>query len=143
MAERFRPNPERREGVAKLVEYLAGLGDGERRSWLEVERATGVKMDECGRSWLREARTKARRPMLVLPTYGFETSSKDNTDDFADKAVRGVASAIERGSRTVAHVSARHGHELTQEKRNRLLLVQATLEAVSVSATARKQLTKG
>lgn len=139
----FEPNEERRANLAALMAFVATLKDGVCVSWVEVEQATGIKMNDYGRDLVRVALARSKRPKLPLPGEGFETSSAENGLEIVQRAGRAIVSALGRARETTEQVVGLHIKEMTQERRNRLTQQQAVLATLELSASLAKRPSMG
>ncbi len=137
---RFSPNGDRQRNIDSITRWFAGLGDGARVSWLEVEQKTGVKMTPAGRNLVRLVAKRLHRPYRSMPGLGFETSSADNGLDIVAIKTSRAIHAISVTKRTTDTVAARHLDQMTQEARNRLLQTQATFATLQLTASLAKKL---
>ena len=136
----FTPNPQRQERLAKLRDFVDALIDGRRVSWLEVEQATGIKMDPAGQALIRLTLKRQRRPYLSLVGLGFEVSSAHNGVPIVEAKTRRFVSALAVARETTEQVSGRHINEMTQPNKNKLLHHQAVFSTLELSASLAKKL---
>ena len=134
----FKSNAERQAAIAKLVEFVQTLKDGQIVSWVEVEQATGVSMSlrGKGRDMLRIACHKEGREYSAKPGVGFEMSSPENAVDLARDRVERFANAAKAVQKTTDRLVTRHGAELSKSDATTLLATQSLFGMRVIEAKA-------
>lgn len=135
---RFDPNEQRRADLKRLRAFVDTLGDGARVSYVEIEQATGVKMDDRGRKLMQLTLKRARRPPVTLPGHGYEMSSPANALEIVGAKSRRLVGALKIAQETTEHVAGRHLEEMSQEHRGKLQHHQAVFATLSLSASLAK-----
>jgi hypothetical protein len=135
---RFVPNPQRQADIDTITAWMLPLPDGQRTSWLEIEQQTGVKMDDRGRKLVRHVARKLNRVYRAIPGYGFELSSAGNALDIAHVRNVRVRNEVDRASSTITNLLSRHGEQMTQDARNRLLQCDSFYRTLQLSASLAK-----
>lgn len=133
MTDRFVPNPERRAKVAAISGFLTGMGDGTVLSWLEIEAGSSVKMDEAGKTLVREVLDRASRPYLTLHGHGLQLSSPENGNEIVGGEMRRVAGALRGAKETAEQVSARHLEAMKPDAKAKLVAANALLSSLDLS----------
>lgn len=138
----FEKNDKRREAVKKLVSFIESQDDGARLSFVEIETATGIVMDDTGRGWLREAADRAQREYLAIPGSGIELSSADNGLTIVNKGERGFLNKLRAVRKTIDRIDGRHSEQMNSEQRHALNHHKAIFGTLSLQATLAKPLPK-
>jgi hypothetical protein len=133
MKQRFEPNEQRREDFRAFTAVISAASDGKRMSYVEIEQASGVRMDQRGKGIFRSAAKRSNRPYLTIPGLGVEFSSADNAIEIArDKLVR-VRHSVSRFQKTASILADKHLDEMRPADKSALILMQsqkATLDLV-------------
>lgn len=139
-ADRFAPNEARREALEKLRAFVSKLGDGVRVGHVEIEKATGVKMDRYGQELWRLTCKRLKRPTLTIVGFGYEMSSASNAEDIAGTKNRRVLNAVDVAKETLDELASRHLDEMSADQRQRITHNLALLGTLSLSASLAKKL---
>lgn len=135
--KRFERRDETVKALAALEGFLSQFGDGARISWLEIERATGVRTaappgrqrDEA-RGWVRAALKELQRAYLPLPDgLGIEFSSPDNSLAIASRRGKLVLGAIRGAHAQITRALTRHDADLDKRDRDLLAANRSVLGA--------------
>ena len=131
--KRFEPNEQRREDIKSIAPVIEKAPDGARMSWVEVESASGVKMDPRGRGLFRHCADKLNRPYLTLPGLGVEFSSSGNAIEIAKARVTRVRHSIGRLQETTELLVDKHAAQMSTKDKATLIAIRsqkATLDLV-------------
>jgi len=137
MVKRFKTNADRRRGIDSAAEFFGSQPDGARLSWLEIERATGVKTtgahrDE-GRDWCRVALRRIRRAYAPLPEgLGIELSATENAVTIAAMRTKRIVGAARSAHRSAVYTLERHDDDLSPTDRE-LLRANRSVTAAMVT----------
>lgn len=138
MGKAFEPNEQRQKDLRALQEYFAGRKDGERLSWLEIERGASVKMDDRGKAIARLSLKRLRRPYTPLPGLGLELSGPENAVEILDKQGRRIVRSVHQTIETGEHLAARHLEAMSSSHRERLTRTRSILATLELSASLAK-----
>ncbi len=136
-------NTDRRRSMDAINKWLPSIGDGQMVSWLEAEKATGVRMDNNGRALVRISAKRMGRPYRAVRGLGFETSSADNGMDIVAGKIGKTLRSIADTKQTTDTIVGRHIEQMTQDAKNRILQTQATFATLQLSASLAKRLPEG
>ena len=136
----FEANEKRRDTLARLIEFVRGCPDGATVGWLDVTQKTGVQMNDAGKALFHLARQRAKRPAETIKGYGVKFSCVENALDIVAAKARRLSGALNIAKETTSQVSGRHLDEMPQDGRNRLIQIEATFAALSISASLAKKL---
>ena len=129
----FDANEQRRKDMLAIDAMLAKTKDGDRVSWLEFQKGTGIKMDLSGKALVRAVLKKQGRYYVTMPGFGLELSSAENVIDVMRPRFVRLRHAAGYVIKAADGLMARHGKELSSANKARLLEAQghtATLELV-------------
>lgn len=131
----FDSNQKRQTQIARLVEYVNGMNDGEELSWLRIEADTSIDMrGQSGRSLLRRACEKAKRPYETLPGIGIRLSSAESAMPIVQSSFVRIDNAVRRADRTRKNVATRHLDQLPSTEKHKMLLLAGFFGAVKAFA---------
>lgn len=122
-----------------LEAYLSSLKPGESRTYVDIEVATGVRMDVVGRNRLRTAKKRANREYTVIRAVGIEMSSPTNGRAIVVERCVRVDNAVKRADKTAGIICAQHGAEMEPNERRQVEMIAATFGAIRVIAEQRKR----
>lgn len=120
------------EDTVKLRSYLSELEDGIRVGWIDVERATGVHMDERGHSLVRTTMRRLGRWYIPIPGFGFETSQPNTARDIVLARARRIKGAVDSATTATQQLLGRHAAEMTTADRQSLEHTSSTLATLSL-----------
>jgi hypothetical protein len=124
----FQPGPD----YIALREYLSSVGDGVKLGWVDIEKASGVRMDVNGQALVRRVMSRLSRHYLAMPGFGIETSSARNAVDIATSKFVRVKNAVESAKDTGERLLGRHGDEMKASDRQLLEAKGATLATLDL-----------
>lgn len=131
------PIPERERLVTLLVEYLAKFAEGSAIGYVDIERDTGVSMqNEAQRRLLRSALRRLKLLYVLKYGWGVILSSADNAEEISSNRFRKARTAIGRFGRTAEALVTKHGPQMTAYNRNILLQDVGLAGALRASAKA-------
>jgi len=126
--------PEREAQVAILREYLSTVADGEELSWVRIEDDTSIKMDTIGRSMVRRALSKMKRPYEALRGTGVRLSSADSALPIMKGRFGRIDNAVRRADRTRNHLADRHTEQMNARDRDKMTTLAGFFGAVRAFA---------
>jgi hypothetical protein len=126
----FRTNPQNAIDADAIAALLDATADGATLSWLEIEQKTGVKMNYRGKDLVRRVIRRADRAHASIPGSGIRLSCPESSVEIVENAVHRIVGAMGTASRTTRVVLDRHGKDMSDEDRQKLIRVHGTLGAV-------------
>lgn len=136
--ERMKSTQENQKARAVLQSYFERQADGETLSWLDIEQATGVKMDPPGRNRVRVVLNSLKRPFESIRGSGIRLSSPNTINTIVAGRGKSVGNAIKRWSKTIKHGTVRHLSAMEGDDKDRLINAASfagALEGVMSNAT--------
>jgi len=122
------------EESLKIVNYLEGIAHGETLSYDQIEKATGVKMDTKGRSYLRTAIKKLKREYSCIVGKGIElASAKSATNILVGRVVK-IDNAVKRAEKTQTILVNNFYDQLQPIEQKQALFLGAVFGAIRVAA---------
>lgn len=115
-----------------LREYITTVGDGVKVGWVDIEKATGIRMNESGRAVLRRVFRKLSRHYISVPGFGIETASARNARDVHLSRVVRLKNAVDATQTTSEQLLGRFGPAMNAEDRRALEHTTATLSTLSL-----------
>lgn len=134
--KRFEPSPE----MEALRGWLADAPEGAYVTYVEAEKATGVRMDTRGKQLLRSALRSLDREYRVERGVGIELDSPENTLPIITRRFRAVSNSSKRAAKTTRILYDRHHEKLPEEDRHKVTFaasVLSTMLAMSRALSAR------
>ena len=125
----------------KLSTFLDSQAVGARLSWLEIEMATGVRMNSTGRSAVRRVLRRLKREYLPEAGTGIELTAHDNAIHavrLRDKRIGGAVKRARRASKCVAT----HLDNMTEADRQEYLMRESLRNALATGSSSIRRLAK-
>jgi hypothetical protein len=134
----FEKSEQRQRDLEAIKNVVGDAKDGARFSWLELEQATGVKMDDRGKALLRQQLDRINRPYLSLHGDGIELSCPTNAEEIVGRHTLRLKNAFTSAKETTDVVMVRHGKELASDVLARLTHKQAMFATLDLTAELAK-----
>lgn len=118
-----------------LVNYLKDVEHGQILSYQQIEKDTGVKMDNpAGRGYLRTACKKLKREYSCIRGVGIQLASAETANTLVIGRLVKIDNAVKRGERTYNNVSLAFYNELSPLEQRQINFVGAAFGAIRVAA---------
>lgn len=101
----------------QIEEYLKTISAGEKIKYTTIQAATGVKMGNKGKGYMRSALNRLKLEYSAIRGWGIELCSATNaTSMIAHKVIR-IDNAVKKATKTTKRVSDQFFDELSQPER--------------------------
>jgi hypothetical protein len=140
----FQSDPKNASDRAVLSIFLGEAADGAFILWLEIEQATGVKMNTRGKRMVVDViRRTLNREVAVTRGTGITLSSKDSAVEHARAAVAKIIGATTRAFGVTRRLVDRHAEAMEQKDKERLISTRGMLGAVLTCSNDGVKMLKG
>ena len=131
------------EEVTTLKEFLEKAAierPDQRISYLEIEDATGVKMDLRGKGYLRNAAKYSGVEYSAIPKYGIEIAGPNNGTQIIGGRLARIDAATRRAETATKNINRRYLGDMSQEDQKTILFLGSVFGAIRASAEGYKRL---
>lgn len=123
----------------QLENVFRSANPGEFFLYSELQKLTGVKMDETGKTYMRSALKRLKLPYEVIRGKGVAVLSPKNATNIVIHKVVKVDTAIKRAEKTTKQVRERVYNELTEPEQKNINFLGALFGTIrSYSQSAKK-----
>lgn len=122
-----------------VEEFIRTLSADETATYLEIEQATGVRMDARGRARIAVATKRAGAAYACIKGFGIKMAGPMTGRDLVMDRTARIDSAVKRAERIAAIVMARHRDGMPASDRQQVELTSATFAMIRVLANDRKR----
>lgn len=123
----------------QLENVFRSANPGEFFLYSELQKLTGVKMDETGKTYMRSALKRLKLPYEVIRGKGVAVLSPKNATNIVVHKVVKVDTAIKRAEKTTKQVRERVYNELTEPEQKNINFLGALFGTIrSYSQSAKK-----
>lgn len=130
--------PEIEKQVVRLVEYFLSQPDGSELLWENIEIDTAIPMNQHGRSLVRRALKKIKRPYEPVRAVGIILSSPKNAMAIVGHKFVRIDNAVRRADRTRNEISVRHLDALEERDKAKMRVLAGFFGAVRAFAKEAK-----
>jgi hypothetical protein len=130
--------PEREKQVGELIEYFRSAPNGAEVAWSQIAAETGIAMTTLGRSLVRRALKKLKRPYAAVRGVGVTLSAPSNALTIMSSRFIRIDSAVRRADTTREQLAERHFDQLETRDQNRMLTLAGFFGAVRAFASDAK-----
>jgi len=132
------------EEVTLLKEFLEAASverPDTKISYLEIEDATGVPMDNKGRGYLRNAARYCGVEYSAVPKYGIEIAGPNNGTEIIGGRLARIDAATRRAEIATKNISKRHLAAMSNEDQKAIVFLGSVFGAIRANAEGYKRLT--
>lgn len=126
--------PQVSENTLKIQAYLENQKPGARVSYAAIGHATGVVMDDRGKSYLRSALHRAKLEYGCIQKYGIELADPKNAMSIVGHKLQKIDRSVRRGERTHKNIQEQFFSSLPVDKQREILYIGAVFGAIRVAA---------
>jgi hypothetical protein len=122
--------------------YVRQVPDGAKLGWVDIEKATGISVAatpvnyELRRLFRRACKKEGRVAVAIGQGWGIEFSSASNAVDFTHRDVIRIANSTQRGHKRAGRLLEKHGEEMTEDNRRKLIASGAFYGTVQLAVSA-------
>lgn len=126
----------------KIEAFLKTLNSGQKVSYAEIEKESGVTMNNRGKQFMRSALHRLKVEYSCIRGQGIELCDEINaTSMIADKVVK-VDKAVKRAEKTTKHVTNQFYNKLSEDDKQHVNVVAAIFGSLRAYATNARLLFK-
>ena len=122
------------EDTVALEKFLAATTPGQSASYVEIEQATGVRMDAKGRARLRTAARRASKIYTIQRNLGIVLSSPENAHGIMTHGLQRLSNHTVRQEKVTTGLLHQHAEGMDASERNHMSAVAAMFATVRVLA---------
>lgn len=124
----------------RIEEELKLFNPGQRISYHDLEKRTGVKMNYKGKQYLRAALRRSKLEYMCIYGEGIELASENTaTTIISHKLVR-IDNSVKRGEKTYKNVSNQFYDKLSPIEQKQINFVGAAFGAIRLAANNSRQM---
>lgn len=131
------------EEVTKLKEFLetaATERPDTQISYLEIEDATGIPMDQKGKGYLRNAAKYCGVEYSAVPKYGIEIAGPNNGTQIIGGRLARIDAATRRAETATKNIQKRYIKDMDEESQKTIIFLGSVFGAIRASAEGYKRL---
>uniref|UniRef100_A0A6M3L492 Uncharacterized protein n=1 Tax=viral metagenome TaxID=1070528 RepID=A0A6M3L492_9ZZZZ len=122
------------EETLKLQQYITTQEDGTELSYLEIEQATGIDMNERGKQILRRGIKRARREYSTIRGYGIKLACPETTLPILSGKIIKIDRCVKRAEKTHHTLQEQFFSQLSPEEQKQILFAGAVFGAIRIAA---------
>jgi len=125
-----------------IENYLRDIPDGQTVLFEVIQKETGVKMDERGKTYMRTALKRLKREYSSIIGSGIELACPENTISIVGHAVRKIDNSVKRGEKKTKNLSNQFYDDLSNEEKKALNFLSAMFGGIRAYSLSGKNLFK-
>lgn len=130
------------EDTLKLQAFIEQQEHGATLSYLEIEQATGVRMDTHGKAHLRQATKRSKREYSPIRGAGIRLASAESCMPILGGRITRIDRAVRRADKSQKLLQEQFFASLSAEDQRKILFAGAVFGAIRLAADQGKQLYK-
>lgn len=128
--------------MLKVRSFFEDMPDGSHVDYDDIEKGTGIKMDDKGKGIMRSALNGIKREYYCRKGVGIVLDSPDNAMIItAGRGVR-ISNAIKKANKTSKNMLIKHYEKMDEKDRERLSAFASLLGAVTAVSSGLKKIYK-
>lgn len=130
------------DDMLKVREFFSDIPDGANVDYHDIEKSTGIKMNNRGKGLMRSALNGLKREYYCRKGEGIVLDSPDNAMVITSARGSRISSSIKKANKTSKNMLVKHYEKMNETDRERLSAFASLLGAVSAVSSGLKEIYK-
>ena len=124
----------------KIEALISASPSGKYFSYSDLQKTTGIQMDENGKSHLRSALRRLKMPYETIQGEGIRLLSPENASKIVVRSVVRIDNSIKKAEKTTKHVRNKVFNELTEDEKKNINFLSALFGTIRSYSTSAKRI---